>query len=565
MTVDALASGASRLFGLGERASASASRDAVGGAIPLAALAVAFVCSAALKLANVGVGGPQFMIDDFTLYEGGFLVWFGQAPPQHSYLESWICGAVSLAVFLVNSAVAGQWDAIATGSVVPNALRDFYNAPDAYYAAYRSVLVAVDLLTAAVVFRLARRMFDGPFWPMWIAVLFLFTYNTLWCALVGRPDTLLTFAAAVGVHLYLRSGGDTGRAAFWLAAVWLGAAAGLKMHGALFTVFVAVDLLRLHGIRAGIRAAVAFSGIAFFFFLVGDGSLLFDPLKYVKARWATYHDDYSPYIQWGDQFGVMFRATAWVIVPLAIAGAVMALRRRANAALASVAILALGWLVIFCATRQLRGYWMLPATPLLYILAAGALQAIRNVHARRLLAVAALLIAVVQTASVSWKTRHAGLDELRSWVTANVRSDERFYLVGEAILRLPKDTEAIQVYRAAYGREAAQDAADGKPFVERHLKNWEEAAAMRLFDMLDFQNERGFTFYSARDLPVSKFGDLVSLRSFDYLIVQQGFTGPELPGLERVLAEDFDFVAMRRSEGGDGSGLMHAIYRRVPQ
>jgi len=59
-------------------------------------LAAAFLISFALKAANIGVGAPQFMIDDFTLYQGGFLVWFGQAPPQHAFLESWVCGLSSL-------------------------------------------------------------------------------------------------------------------------------------------------------------------------------------------------------------------------------------------------------------------------------------------------------------------------------------------------------------------------------------------------------------------------------------------------------------------------------------
>src|SRR5688500_5050552 len=54
-------------------------------------LAIAAVVSLALKAVNVSVGAPQYMIDDFTLYEGGFLVWFGQAPPQHAFLEAWLC------------------------------------------------------------------------------------------------------------------------------------------------------------------------------------------------------------------------------------------------------------------------------------------------------------------------------------------------------------------------------------------------------------------------------------------------------------------------------------------
>jgi len=48
-----------------------------------------------------------------------------------------------------------------------------------------------------------------------------------------------------------------------------------------------------------------------------------------------------------------------------------------------------------------------------------------------------------------------------------------------------------------------------------------------------------------------------------YLIVQEQFPVGEVPGLGRLLADDFRLVGERRSEGGDGSGLLHRVYRRV--
>jgi hypothetical protein len=527
-------------------------------------LAAAFLISFALKAANIGVGAPQFMIDDFTLYQGGFLVWFGQAPPQHAFLESWVCGLSSLAVYAVRTALSGDWTAARDGYFVSSALRDFYNAPEAYYAAYRSVLIAVDLATAFVVFRLARRVLDNELWAaVWVTVLFLFTYNTLWSTLVGRPDTLLTFAATLGVYLYLESVEGTSERTFWWAAICLGLAAGLKMHGALFTIFVMIDQLRLKGLRAGWRPAAAFAATAFFFFLVADGSSLFDPLMYVKARWATYHDDYSPYLHWGDQFLVILKGTGWLIAPLAAAGAILAFRRPAPPALKSVAVLALGYLVVFCTTRQLRGYWMLPAAPLFYVLAAWSIGQLRRPRLRVVMATAALVIIIGQMLSLSWRLRQTDLNELRSWVVANVAAHEPFYLLGDSVLRLPRNTGAMSIYRTAYERELANDITAGRPFVERHMKNWEEISTLRLFDMLDYQNDKGYTFFHYRDMPPQKFPDLVRLDRMAYLIVQEQFPVGEVPGLGRLLADDFRLVGERRSEGGDGGGLLHRVYRRV--
>ena len=49
---------------------------------PTLALLMALVVSLAAKLAVLDVGAPFISIDDRTTFEGGFLVWFGHAPPQ---------------------------------------------------------------------------------------------------------------------------------------------------------------------------------------------------------------------------------------------------------------------------------------------------------------------------------------------------------------------------------------------------------------------------------------------------------------------------------------------------
>ena len=47
-----------------------------------------------------------------------------------------------------------------------------------------------------------------------------------------------------------------------------------------------------------------------------------------------------------------------------------------------------------------------------------------------------------------------------------------------------------------------------------------------------------------------------------YVIVQPGFNVSDVPELADGFEANFALVAERRSEGGDGSGMMNRIYRR---
>jgi len=533
------------------------------GALPFVALTVGLLLSLALKVRNVGIGGPQYMIDDFSLLDGGFLILFGHVPPQHAYIETWLCGICSLVVFAVKTTLAGTWPAAMSDLFIPAALRDYYAAPDAYYAAYRSLMIAVDLATACVVYQTARLVFPGRQWiPVWVTLLFLFSYNTLWCALVGRPDTPLTLVGALGLYCYLRHVVSGSWVTFWLAAILFGIGAGFKMHGGFFTVFALIDMFRREGWRAGAPRIVLFGTTAVLMFVVSDGSLLFDPLLYLKARWATYHDDLSTYLHWGQQFVAMLRGSGWVVLPMSIGGIAFAFTRGASETRRTLAVFSIGWLLIFGLTRQLRAYWMLPALPGLYMLAGCALERMPRVAVRVALAAGMVLALAGQTVGLSQRTAAADLDELRRWVVANVRPGQPIYLLGDSVLRLPLDAEAMRTYQTAYTREAAADLEQGMPFVERHLKNWEETATLRLFDMLGY-NGTGYRLLRFRELPPDKFGDLVQLDRMDFLIIERSFPTAALPGLDRLLLDRFTLVAERRSEGGDGSGLLHRIYRRT--
>src|SRR5512145_759993 len=92
-------------------------------------LTIAFFISAFFKLLNINTGSPFVTIDDITTFNGGFLVWFGEAPSQRMYIESWICGVSSLITFIIKMIVKGNIGNINI-NIVANAYRDFYGYPD---------------------------------------------------------------------------------------------------------------------------------------------------------------------------------------------------------------------------------------------------------------------------------------------------------------------------------------------------------------------------------------------------------------------------------------------------
>lgn len=540
--------------------------------LPLVFLAAALLVSLACKLAVIKVGGPWVSIDDRSTFDGGFLAWFGQAPPQRMYLESWIAGVLSLGTYVfrvLSHATSGPLGL----NIVADAYGDYYRHPDDYAHVYRAFVLVLDLAAAGLAWRLARRAL-GDLWRGWAAVLppamFLLTYNTIWADIVARPDAMLPLFTTAGLLMYFRS--DFGRHQGWLlgSGFVLGLGAGLKLHVALAVILLLGDLVRVHGLRQAIRLGWAFAALSLLAFLVSAGIPLFDPLKYVKLRLTNAKDDASPWIKWGEEFITMLRGTGWLVLPLTV-GAVLhrgsASFRRLNPVAASLVFQSIGWLVLFASIRQLRAYWMLPALPLFYITAVGFLACLASRRPRWLrpaAAFAALAVAVLVTQSVLevGRFRASNQDGLRAWIKANVARTDPFFVFGFEGLVLPRGTHCLATIAAGIERGLAADRAAGQPFTARHLKNWEEEVELAKQDFLGRRCDDGWEYYSYHTTPFDKYQGLIDMDAMRYIMVEEHFENPVDFPLTAYLAEHFDLVAETTGAGGEGYGLHYRIYGR---
>lgn len=521
-----------------------------------------FIIAACMALVNLRVGAPQVNIDDCTLYEGGFLVWFGHVPPQHAYLECWINGAVSLVTFLVKEVfIAQKWDAISL-EFVSRAYSDFYYNPDAYYAAYRFVVIIFNLATALLVYlsaRLCIRKKLAGYAPAFAAILYLFSFNTFWCILAGRPDSLVAFFSLLGVFLYMRSNYRDDSPWFWLAGVAFGLAAGLKLHGAFFAIFAALDILRVKGFRKGMRSISILAILSVLFFMVADGSLLFDPLKYLKARWLTYKDDYSAYMNLGGQFVTVLRGSGWVMAPLVLVSWLAIRNEGRDSQARSVAFMALCWLALFVSIRQLRSYWMLPALPLIYISAILVID--RMQKAGVALAVIAVAVFVSQSVAEVQKIHTAPYNDLRNWVGRNISDKDFVYLIGYSVLKVPRSTRANTLWQSLVECQLAGDAKK-YGFTCRHLKNWEELTKLRLLDMLIPQEGKGLNIIGYLEHGTEFDQNEDFLHQFNYFIVQDKFGFENRENFDSYLKRNYIFITQLVGEGGEGYGLNYKIYKR---
>jgi len=531
-------------------------------------LILAFALSLILKLSLLNVGSPFVTIDDNTTFEGGFLVWFGQAPPQHMYLESWICGLSSLATYVVKMVVAGNLDALGV-NLVADAYRDFYGQPDVYVHYYRMLIILVDMVTAYLVYRVGRQVLGDRLhgWgAILVCMLYLFSYNTVWCDIVARPDSLTAFFGILGLFFYYKSDFGVRLEWFLAAAVVLGLAAGMKLHATFFVIFLAFDLLRVHGMKKGLGKVTCLALISFFFFCFAAGSPFADPFTYIKLRMANVKDDASPWIQWGEQFVTIFRGTGWLIVPGVIGAFWMTIMSRKSVddpgqKVKSVVLQSICWLILFSSIRQVRAYWMLPVLPLFYLAAVYALSRLQMSKVAASLAIVSLLIMGGQSYAQVREFRSVDFNELRRWVQ-NHADGKPFYIMGYEALMLPKNTTCILNRTTGLRRTLETSIAEGLPFTLRHLKNWEERSQLVLFDMLGYEYEPGYEYYSFYRTPLASYSGIIDLDEMSYILVQEHFQMTAQPGLEAYLQEQFLLIAELTGAGGGGAGLRYKVYKR---
>lgn len=533
---------------------------------PFILIAAIAIFSLGLKLNSIHVGAPHITIDDQTMYEGGFLVWFGHAPPQRMYLESWLTGASSITTYVVRTLGTGGELGI---NLIADAYRDFYNNPDPYVTSYRAFALVMDMLTALLVFLLARQIFRSHNQRDWLAAasagLYLLSFNTLWCYIVARPDTPAALFAALGLYLYYRSNFGEQRASFLLSAVAFGLATGMKLHGAFFVVFICLDMWRVFGFRQAVVRLFPFGCIAVLAFAVAAGSALFDPALYIKLRALNARDDASPWLQWGDQFITMLRGTGWLVLPLVLGTAFYARRSgqwKLNPQIASLIFLTLCWLLLFSSIRVMRAYWMLPALPLFYLTAVYGLSEIKNW--RIAMPIYALLVGVM-----GWKMieqmnelRNAPYNELRTWISENIEPQEPFYMLGYMAVNLPRNTTAIQNQKAGIERMLSEPITSGESFTHRHIRLWEERSHLKLLDMLNFQSDTGFNYYGYYVSSPTVFADIVPFDTLQYVFLQQGFSLKEEPEIAAKLQTDFAMITTVTGPGGGGKGLSYSVYQR---
>ena len=537
---------------------------------PILVLLMFVGISLAIKLSLLGVGAPYTTIDDHTLFEAGFMVWFGEAPPQRTYVESWLVGISSLFTYLGQVIVNGDLHQL-TPNLVADAYRSFTENPAPFVIVYRLFMLALDIATALVTFFLALAIIGQHHYRYWLATfsagLFLLSYNTIWCYLVARPDTATAFFTTLGFLFYYKSGFAQHKSWFLISALTFGIATGFKMHAAMAVVFIMADLWRHHGFRKSKDDALLFGVVAFICFLVTAGTTLFDPLLYIKLRALNIRDDASPWIQWGEQFLVVLKGTGWVIAPLLL---VLLFRNffHKNQSIPepvkSALFISLLFIIVFCSIRQLRAYWMLPALPLFYIVAGYMVAHIKSSKTVMALGIGVAGIFLAQCFTQLQDFSQARYGELQSWVKANVEPDEAIYIIGYNTLFLPCNTRCLQNRKASISAKLEQAVTNQESFTIRHVRLWEERAQLRLIDMLNAESEAGFNYYSINSTSIDDLAPHVTFASIDYVLLMQGYSNPEHVELIGQVKREFDYVATANAPGGKAGtgGLPYDIYRR---
>ncbi|MCH2159018.1 MAG: hypothetical protein MK096_09620 [Oleiphilaceae bacterium] len=533
-------------------------------------LVLALLGSLWIKVGNLDIGAPYVTIDDATMYEAGFLVWFGNAPPQRTYVESWVSGISSITTYAVSALYHGESLGI---NIVADAYKDFYHDPSQYVFNYRLVMLLADLLTVYLVFILALKLLPSKprseLYAVIAAVLYMLSYNTVWSNVVARPDTLTALFSTLGLVLYYSSGFGKHKGNFYLSAIAFGIATGIKLHAALFVVFIFVDYLRVKGLTREFTPMIPFGAISVFSFMVAAGSPLFDPLTYVKLRLLNIRDDASPWIEWGDQFLVVLEGVGWLVIPVILIFAFInrSLFKERSNPISSLLFIALAWILIFCLIRQLRAYWMLPALPLFYVLLAVSMQSLVQSQSKLSwvampLSGVLLVIFAFQSIGQYRELQQVRYSDLSDWIKSDVNPEQAFFVFGYESVNLPISSKNLLSRKEIIERKQKLSIANNETFTERHIRFWEERSRLTLYSMLEFKTDHGYDYYGFYSTPIADLNGVFDIKGMSFVLVQEGFEH-EFHKVFPEYSQEFELVGTKVGPGGGGRGLSHKVYQRL--
>ena len=445
------------------------------------------------------------------------------------FSSAWLCGLCSLAVFAVKTSSGGRACGATDGYFVAGRCGTSTTRPTPITRPTARCSIGVDLATALLVFKLARRVARRICWAVGLGHGVVPVHVQHAVGRAGRtsrhPDDLRRRRRRVPLSQERRrdlAAGPRsgGRRSAWGLRPGSRCTAASSRSSCWSTCFGA-------RLRAGWRPAAAFAATAVFFFLVADGSLLFDPLMYVKARWATYHDDYLALHPLGrsvprhpavDRMGDRAaRARGRRGRRFAERPAPQAVEERGGD------------------RARLAGH-LLRDAPAARLLDAAGRAAVLRAGGRGLLARLSrrapphggawrgiLAVMVGQTAALALADRAHGL-ERAARVGRRRRCSRASGSTSWAtpILRLPKNTATMRIYKTAYEREIG--VGPGQRHAVRGAASEELGRARArcgCSTCSGYRNDAGYTLFHYRDLPPEKFGDLVALDRMDYLIVQR--------------------------------------------
>ena len=534
---------------------------------PAAALFVCFVVSFALKVWVIGAGAPFVTIDDGTAFDGGFLVWLGHAPVHRMYLESWLHGLLALITFACR-VLFGFTDGSLDAQIVVSAYRDYYFNPGPYVLVHRWFVLTFDMCTAFMVYVLAKRVFNisGSSWQAALpAMLYLLAFNTVWCNVVARPDSLVAFFSTAGVLAYVSSDVARNTRFAVAAAILLGIAAGLKLHAALFAVVVCADILRVRGIRGGIIDSIIVAGISFVFFCIAAGSVIFDPSRYVKLRFMNYVDDFSPWINWWDHVVILTNGVGWLALPLLLIAIYRIGRRidlRSAKPIYSIWLMCVVWLIVFIAIRQLRAYWMLPVLPLFYIVISQVCYEIKAAGLRRGLVVALIALQGFSFVNEALRFDATNFGENQSVVRRECRRAER-HTFWFRFSGLTKSREANSIIERSIEAVINEDLVHEMPYLVWRLKNWEEQQVLMQIRMLGRSAYDGYNIFPYHVIAPDRLDVLLGLHRVDIVVSYANFPLTTIQASIPNFSQTFEEVAETMGPGGGGDGLRYRIYRRI--